>query len=349
VADTSSRRLWPVVGVGVVLALVVAFLVVFDWRAVLAALGRADPGLVVAAVGSVTFAILAWAESQRRLLARSGAVVPPLRCVLVYAAGLFPRFALPVGYASSMLVLARLFQRESDLSYEGSLAVVSIAEGLSFAASTALAVAGGTALLVFPSLLPPAWRLPAGLALGAGAVTLPVALAWYRQDLFERFREGLKRAIDRVGGGIESRLGIGVPVSRAKRAIDRYAVRFFQVSEDRGTVAVAFFLAGSGWLAIAGALYASALAVDLALPAAVVLFVVSAAGYANVLPIPGGLGGYEAVGVGALSVFSGAAPETAVAAILLFRAASYWFPLAVGGLAATYLSVDALWVDLESK
>jgi hypothetical protein len=29
-----------------------------------------------------------------------------------------------------MLVLARLFQHESDLSYEGSLAAVSIAEGL---------------------------------------------------------------------------------------------------------------------------------------------------------------------------------------------------------------------------
>lgn len=348
-ADASSRRLWPVVGVGVVLALVVSFLVFFDWQAVLTALKQADPGLVAAAVGAVTFAILAWAESQRRLLARSGAVVSPLRCVLVYAAGLFPRFALPVGYASSMLVLSRLFQRESDLSYEGSLAAVSIAEGLSFAASTALAVAGGTALLVFPTVLPQAWRLPAGLAIGAGAVTLPVALAWYRRDLFERLREGLKRVIDRVGGWIESRLGIGVPIARAKHAIDRYAVRFFELSEHRRTVAVAFLLAGGGWLAIASALYASALAVDLTLSTAVVLFVVAASGYANVLPIPGGLGGYEAVGVGALSVFSGAAPETAVAAILLFRVASYWFPLAVGGLAATYLSVDALRVEPESE
>ena len=90
-----------------------------------------------------------------------------------------------------------------------------------------------------------------------------------------------------------------------------------------------------------------ALAVGLALPAAVVLFVVAASGYANVLPIPGGLGGYEAVGVGVLLLFSGADPETAVAAIPLFRVASYRFPLALGGLAATYLSVDALRVDPE--
>jgi uncharacterized protein (TIRG00374 family) len=248
-----------------------------------------------------------------------------------------------------MLVLARLFQRESDLSYGGSLAAVSIAEGLSFAASTVLAVAGGAALLVFPAILPPAWELPAGLAVGTGVVICPVALAWYRRDLFERLRGGLKRMIERVGGGVDARLGIGVPVERTKRAIDRYATRFFQVSEYRGTVAVGFLLATLGWLAFAGALYASALAVGLTLSAAVVLFVVAASGYANVLPIPGGLGGYEAVGVGALLVFSGADRETAVAAILLFRVASYWFPLALGGLATTYLSVDALRVDPESE
>jgi len=153
-----------------------------------------------------------------------------------------------------MLVLARLFQRESGLSYEGSLAAVSIAEGLSFAASTAFAVGGAAALLVFPSVLSPAWRLPVGLALGAGVVSLPATVA---------------------------------------------------------------------------------------------PFVVAAPGDANVLPIPGGLGGYEAVGVGALSVFAGADPETAVAAVVLFRAASYWFPLALGGLATAYLSVDVLQVDPE--
>ena len=345
----STRRPWLIVGVGAAIALVVAFVVFFDWRAVLSALARADSPPVVAAFGAVTLSVLAWAENQRRLLGRSDAVISPGRCTLVYAAGLFPRFALPVGYASSMLVLARLFQRESDLSYEGSLAAVSIAEGLSFAASTVLAIAGGAALLVFPAILPSGWRLPAGLAVGTAAVTCPVALAWYRRDLFDRLRGGLERTIERVGGWMDTRLGIGVPVERTKRAIDRYAMRFFQVSEYRGTVAVGFLLAMLGWLAFAGALYASALAVGLTLSAAVVLFVVAASGYANVLPIPGGLGGYEAVGVGAVLVFSGADREMAVAAILLFRVASYWFPLAVGGLATTYLSVDALRVEPESK
>ncbi len=347
-ADVSSERLWPVIGGGAVLALAVAFLVLFDRRAVLSTLTRADPWLVVAAFGAVTLSVLAWAESQRRLLARSGAIVSPVRCTLVYAAGLVPRFALPVGYASSMLVLARLFQRESDLSYEGSLAAVSIAEGLSFAASTVLAIAGGAALLVFPAVLPPAWRLPAGVALGAGAVSLPAALAWYRRDLFEHLRERLVRTIERVGAAVEARLGIGVPVERAKRAIDRYAARFVQVSEYRETVAAGFLLATLGWAAFGGALYASALAVNLTLSAAVVLFVVAASGYANVLPVPGGLGGYEAVGVGGILVFSGADREVAVATVLLFRVASYWFPLAVGGLATVYLSVDALQVDPES-
>jgi len=105
----------------------------------------------------------------KRLLMGYRAAVPQ-SFISSYGAGLFPRFALPVGYASSMLVLARLFQRESGLSYEGSLAAVSIAEGLSFAASTVFAVGGAATLLVFPSVLSPAWRLPIGLALGVGGL-----------------------------------------------------------------------------------------------------------------------------------------------------------------------------------
>jgi len=67
VADASGRRLWPVVGVGAAIALLVAFVVFFDWRAVLSALARADPPLVAAAFGSVTLSILPRVESQRRL------------------------------------------------------------------------------------------------------------------------------------------------------------------------------------------------------------------------------------------------------------------------------------------
>lgn len=335
-----SRRLRLLAGVAVVLGIATVFVLAFDWRGVLAAFARADPGLMAVAASAVIVAILAWAESQRRLLARSSAVLSPARCTLVYAAGLFPRFALPVGYASSILVLARLFQRESDLSYEGSLAAVSIAEGLSVAASTVLGIAGVAALVLFAPVLPPAWRLPAGLALGASVVSLPVALAWYRRDLFERLRGGLEGAIEGAGGWIEARLGVGVPVRRIEGGIDRYARRFTQVSEYRGTVARSFLLAALGWLAFAGALYASGLAIDLRIPPAVALVVIAASGYANVLPVPGGLGGYEAVGAGAVYGFTGADPEAAIAAVLLFRAVSYWLPLALGGLATAYLSVE---------
>jgi uncharacterized protein (TIRG00374 family) len=68
-----------------------------------------------------------------------------------------------------------------------------------------------------------------------------------------------------------------------------------------------------------------------AVGAAVTAYVLSAV-FAALGPLPGGLGVVE-VGAAAVLVASGLSLATASGAVLLFRLAEYWIPLAVGGLA----------------
>jgi hypothetical protein len=53
---------------------------------------------------------------------------------------------------------------------------------------------------------------------------------------------------------------------------------------------------------------------------------------ANVIPLPGGLGGVEGAMIGAFLAF-GVDPGLAVAAVLGFRALEYWLPIVPGLLA----------------
>lgn len=95
-----------------------------------------------------------------------------------------------------------------------------------------------------------------------------------------------------------------------------------------------------GWVALAGSLSLSALALGHHAPLAVSLFVVPVVGYSNLLPLPGGLGGYEAALVGLLVWLAGMDPVGAVAVTVVFRLVSYWFVIAVGVVLALFLSVD---------
>lgn len=75
------------------------------------------------------------------------------------------------------------------------------------------------------------------------------------------------------------------------------------------------------------------------MPLALSLVLVPAGGLATLLPTPGGLGGTEVGTAAALVVLTGATVDVAAAAVLLYRVASYWFVVLVGGASSLYLSV----------
>ncbi len=101
-----------------------------------------------------------------------------------------------------------------------------------------------------------------------------------------------------------------------------------------GTATVGVLLLNAGYVAaMAASLYAFSVSVPL--PALVVVYL-AASTLGSVAPTPGGLGAVEAALVGGLSAF-GVAFSAGLAAVLAFRAATFWLPAPLGWLALTRL------------
>jgi uncharacterized protein (TIRG00374 family) len=111
------------------------------------------------------------------------------------------------------------------------------------------------------------------------------------------------------------------------------------VVDDPRSLVVSHLSHQLGWLCLAVALSASALALDAAVPFGVVLFAVPASLLVDVRPLPGGLGGVEFVLAGMLAALAGLDLGVAAAVTLRYRLCSYWFVVAVGDVAALYSSV----------
>lgn len=86
-------------------------------------------------------------------------------------------------------------------------------------------------------------------------------------------------------------------------------------------------------------LYTGALALGVRVPLALVLFLVPVAGLATVVPLPGGLGGFEVALAGLLAALAAVDLTSAGAVVILYRLCSFWFFVLVGGIAASMSAV----------
>ena len=325
---------------GVLVASVAFVGLVLDWRRVLSTLAGADPGMVAIGLVAAVFGLACWGETARLLLPPDSRPVGRWRGFLVYATGGVVRNVLPVGYASSIAVIAYVYRREAGLSFHRSLASVSVAELLIAVASTAVTVVGiATLVAVGPRTPLVGWLAAGTLALAVGG-TLTGTLVFYRREAVRRVVHAvagvLAGAANRLNPGLGRRFG----PEAVEEAVQGYVDALSTVSGRRRTVAVASCYAVLGWLALVGAMYASGLAVGHRVPVAVALFVVPIGGYATILPVPGGIGGYELGVSGVLHLVGGLDLASALAVTLLFRVCAFWSVIVVGAVASTLLSVD---------
>lgn len=152
-----------------------------------------------------------------------------------------------------------------------------------------------------------------------------------------RVRGRAVRWISRILEPVASRVGF-VDADR----IEERATRFFSLLGDLGArrswAAETLAFAYVGWVFFALPLWLAGRAVGVSLPLQLVAFVVPASAMASLLPTPGGLGGVEAAVTGLLVALAGVATPTAAAIALLYRVASFWFVIPVGGGATLWLA-----------
>ncbi len=153
-------------------------------------------------------------------------------------------------------------------------------------------------------------------------------------------REGVERWVLRVLGPVVARTE-RFTVEGVRRRIDRFYASLELIAAEPRELAYALVFSYAGWLFFALPLYVAALTLGLRIEPLLVLFIVPASTIAGFVPTPGGLGGVETALVVLLVALAPLAGGEAFAVATVYRVASYWFALFVGGLATLYVVARA--------
>jgi len=333
-----------ILGFGVALLAVGAFLSLLDPAAMWSVLRGTDPLAVAVGLLAVVLAVACWAESMRRVLLATGGHLSPRQGFAAYASGMFAKQVLPMGNAGGPAIMAYAIDRESDLDFERSLAVVTVGDFLGLCASLLLALVGVAYVVL---TVPPTGLVQAalvGVALfGVVLVSVAVLLVFRRRTL-RYLVLGVARICRDTVGRLSDRLATALTREAVDASTRRYFETFDAAAGDRRSMAVAAGLALCGWTLFAVPLYTSAAAVGAPMAFGLVLFVVPVGGLATAIPLPGGLGGVEFAVAGMVLALTTADAAVVGAMVLLYRLCVYWFVVFLGGvgLAMTAASVRSV-------
>ncbi len=322
---------------GVALAVLGVVVWIIGADEVLGALGAADRSVLPVLLAVVAVWLTAWGLALWTVLRTIGAPVSVPMSVALFAAAVFSNNVTPFGQAGGEPVSGLLISTAADSDYETGLAAIASVDTLHFVPSIGLGIVG----LVY--LLAGAVELTEDLLVAAVGVVVLVGLIATAATLGWRYRDRVRTAIVRFVTPIAHTLG-GVipgrsPPERAdvEQRVDGFFVAVGRVANSRRTVAFAMGCSALGWTSLASALWLSLYALGYTVPFAAVLFVVPVGSIAGVTPLPGGLGGLEAAFITLLIPTTGVPASVATAGVLIYRGATYWLPILVGGGVATVL------------
>lgn len=323
------RHVWWRYALGLVIGAVV-LAVLFsrrgDFTGASHRLANVRPLGAVAAVAAEALSLLCFAALQRVVLATSGA---RLRWGALYAVSLAnDAIALSVPGEPAVSSVYRYRQyRARGASAAGSAwtiltVIVAQAIGLSLVLVAAILVAlvGGTS------------QVGAGVTLLALLVVLGAGVVLVRRELLVGLLEGVVRLTRRLTGR---------PRGSTGERVDHALSSMREITMDRRATTRTVALAAGLWLADALCLVSGFYAVGASVPWRGILLAYGASQIVAALPIvPGGFGLVEG-SLTVLLVVYGARRVPAFSAVLVYRIANYWLPIAVGWATAGVLSLRA--------
>ncbi|WP_302081854.1 lysylphosphatidylglycerol synthase transmembrane domain-containing protein [Salinibaculum rarum] len=329
--DLFSRKRAAQAGVGFAVALAIIYLLAVGvgLDRLIEVLTRAELRWVAAGALSTALCLVAWARVWQIVLRVVGFDVSFRKLVVTFYAATFANYVTPLGQAGGEPFIAYVLSRDTEASYEDSLASVVTADLLNLFPFFSFAGIGFAALLYTASL--PTQVRPLALGLGAMAVGVPVfaLVGW-------RFRFWLGNAVLRLAAPITRRVRFLSLASLRGRMRDLNTA-FERIADDPWALVHALLYAYVGWIFFALPLYFAGLAIEAELTLLLVFFIVPASTLAGLVPSPGGLGGVETALLVLLVGLAGLGQAPALAATLLYRVESYVFGLVAGGVAALWV------------
>jgi hypothetical protein len=327
------------VGFGAGVVVLLALYSIVGLEDVVAALSRADP-LLVAAVCVVSVGwLVAWGMALRTVLAVIAVEVSVSQAFLLFSGATFANNVTPFGQAGGEPFSALLVSRTTGTEYEKGLAAVASVDTLNFVPSISFALVGvgyyATRFTVGDRVEVAAASLVA-LALAVPAVAY---LGWRNRH---RVSDLVVGGVIRAGGALGRVVpGVDPPgESQVRHRIEGFFAALERVAGDHHQLALAVSFSALGWLLLSVSLWFSLGALGHWVPFAAALFIVPLGSVAGVTPLPGGLGGVEAALVLLIVPVTGVDAQTAAAAALLHRGATYWLPVLLGGSATAMLEAD---------
>ncbi|PSQ44582.1 TIGR00374 family protein [Halobacteriales archaeon SW_7_68_16] len=317
------------VGASVVLGVLLWFVGIDE---VLTAVGRADLSVLAIVVAAAVTWLFCWGLALRTVLGTLGVSLSPQQSFVVFSAATFANNVTPFGQAGGEPFSAYLISRVADSEYETSLAAIASVDAINFVPSIGLALVG-VGYYAVTATLTDRLGTAAAAVVGLGLCLTAVAYAgWtnrYRIELIAvRLVTSVVRAAFRLipGRSPPSKTAI-------EDRIDGFFETIERIADSPRRLVTALVLSTLGWLALSSSLFLSMVALGSTDPKlfAAALIAVPLGAIAGVTPLPGGLGGIEAVLVALLVPITGLSPAAASAAVVLHRLATYWFPVIVGG------------------
>jgi len=313
-----------------VLAVLLYFVGVGDLLRYLREAELSTVGLVVVVTVGWLFA---WGMALHTVLDVLGTAVSPLKTFLVFAGATFNNNVTPFGQAGGEPVTALLISEVTDTEYGTGLAAIASVDTLNFVPSITLALLGmgyfatGT---TFNTRLESAAIVVVGLTV---AVVGALVFGWRNHERVEAAVVTAAARLSRVAGTYVPRLS-----DPGRAAIERRVGHFFEAIERVATnprgLALALGFSALGWFLQMSGLWLAFQAIGEPVSLAVVMFVVPIGAIAGMTPLPGGAGGIEAVLVFLLvaAPLPGVTESVALAAVVIYRGAVFWVPIAIGGV-----------------
>ncbi|MFB6141144.1 MAG: YbhN family protein [Halosimplex sp.] len=315
-------------GAVVVLAVLVWVVGIED---VLTQLRGIETEYLLVILGIAVVWLFMWGLALRTVLGALDAPISVVMSALVFAGAVFSNNVTPFGQAGGEPVSGYLISRATDREYETGLAAIASVDALHFVPSIAYAVVGLTFVVAgaaqFGRNL-----IFATTALVVFVVGIPAAvyLGW-------QYRYELEATVVRAVTPIIRFLGRVMPRKSPPTAaaievrIEGFFAAIDRVATGRATLVEAIGFSALGWLAMCTSLWLSLFALGHPVPFSAVLLVVPMGAVAGMTPLPGGLGGVDAVLIALLVSTTGITSGVAGAAVLVHRGATYVFPTVVGG------------------
>lgn len=321
----------------VVAAVLLGFLLGFAGLGdVVAALRSVGPSEVLPVFALALGWIVAWSLTLALVLGSLEVTVSPTRGFALYLNVLFANSVAPFSVGGGEPIAALLVSRSSRVPYETALLAVFSTSLLNYLPAPLFAVAGLSAQLVTTSVGGSRGTTVLSLVALLLAFGAAGAVAWrYRRWFTDRAVTvllGVQQGVRYVFPGVRprSRTELRSRIAAFERGAER-------VAADRRTLALGLVTSGVGWVLQGATLQASLAAVGLPIPATVALAVVTVVAVTDVVPLPGGIGSFDAVLVGVVVSVTDAPVAVATAGALVFRSAVLLFPVGLGGLAVVIL------------